>query len=327
MTDIENLAKAGEQNSIHRRDFLKKAGIIAAGVATGCHTTADHKSEPIIDIHQHVLYHDRTDDQLFAHQRAMGITRTILLPAGRSVNTLSTNHGASNGLEAKCAGNEDCYLVARANRKQYLFGANEVPDVPDAIKEIERYLDLGGVVIAEQKFRVECDSPEMQKIYQVAAHYHVPILMHWQYQRYNLGFDRFYKMLEKYPRTIFIGHAQTWWANIDKDYKDDAKNLYPKGRVTPGGLTDIYLRDYPNMYGDLSAGSGLNSLRRDEDHAHEFLHRHQDKLVYGSDCEDHFGYGPNCQGAQTIAMVRKLVPEEKVRRKLFWSNAKRVFRI
>jgi hypothetical protein len=125
--------------------------------------------------------------------------------------------------------------------------------------------------------------------------------MHWQYERYNLGFDRFYKMLEKYPRTMFVAHAQTWWANIDRNYKDDAKNLYPKGKVTPGGLTDSYLRDYPNTFGDLSAGSGLNALKRDEDHAREFLHRHQDKLIYGSDCDDHFGYGDKCQGAQTIA--------------------------
>lgn len=314
--------------AVTRREFLKTTSLLLVGAAAGCQTggkKADH--EQIIDIHQHLHYADRPDDVLFAHQRAMGITRTILLPAGRSVNTPSTNDGVSNGLEAKCAGNEDCYLLARANPKEFLFGSNEVPDVPDAIREIETYLKLGAVVIAEQKFHVACDSPEMQKIYQVAARHQVPVLMHWQFERFNIGFDRFYKMLEKYPRTTFIGHAQTWWANIDRDYKDDAKDLYPKGKVTPHGLTDIYLRDYPNMFGDLSAGSGLNALKRDEEHAKDFLHRHQDKLIYGSDCDDHFGYGDKCQGAQTIAMIRKLVPEAKVRRKLFWSNARRVFRI
>src|SRR2546428_127112 len=83
----------------------------------------------------------------------------------------------------------------------------------------------GGAVIAEQKFGVECDSPEMQKIYQLAAHYHVPVLMHWQVKMYNYGFERFHKMLKKHPKTIFLGHAQTWWANIDKNYKDDPSNL------------------------------------------------------------------------------------------------------
>ena len=134
-----------------------------------------------------------------------------------------------------------------------------MPDLPDAAQEIEKYLKLGGVAIAELKFGVECDSPEMQKLYELAAEYRVPVLMHWQHKMYNYGFERFYIMLEKYPKTTFIGHAQTWWANIDKNHSDQSV-LYPKGKVTPGGLTDRYLSDYPNMYGDLSAGSGLNAL-------------------------------------------------------------------
>src|SRR6185312_8474124 len=99
-----------------------------------------------------------------------------------------------------------------------------------------RYPKLGAVIIGELKFGVECDSPEMQKIYQLAQAYNVPVLMHWQHKMYNYGFERFYKMLEKYPKVNFIGHAQTWWANIDKDLKDPS-DLYPKGPVTPGGIT------------------------------------------------------------------------------------------
>ena len=57
-------------------------------------------------------------------------------------------------------------------------------------------------------------------------------------------------MLEKYPTVNFIGHAQTWWANIDKNHADQSC-LYPKDPVTAGGITDRLLSDYPNMYGDL----------------------------------------------------------------------------
>ncbi len=87
----------------------------------------------------------------------------------------------------------------------------------------------------------------------------------------------------------FIGHAQTWWGNIDA--KHDQKVMYPKGPVTPGGLTDRYLSDYPNMYGDLSAGSGKNAFDRDPEHAAAFLLRHQDKLMLGTDCSDPVGEG------------------------------------
>jgi len=151
--------------------------------------------------------------------------------------------------------------------------------------------------------------------------------MHFQHDTFNLHIERFHTMLEKFPKVNFIGHAQTWWANIDKNYQDDASNLYPKGPVTPGGLTDRYLSDYANMYGDLSAGSGLNALTRDEDHARDFLKRHQNKLIYGSDCSDHEGTGSTCQGSQTIAAVRRLAPTKKIRRKLLSGNAIKVFRL
>ena len=315
-----------------RREFFATTAVaLCAAALTGCKTSSEQArshSDLVIDIHQHVGYHDRPDSALLVHQRTMGVRKTILLPAGHAVNRPSTHDGISNGLQAKCLPNEDCYRFVREHPKEFLFGANEVPDLPGAIKEIEKYLKLGAVVIAEQKFGVECDSPEMQRIYQLAADYRVPVLMHWQYQMYNYGFERFHKMLEKYPRTTFIGHAQTWWANVDKSYVDDAKNLYPKGKkIEPGGLTDRYLRDYPNMYGDLSAGSGFNALTRDEEHTKAFFTRHQDKLIYGSDCEDFTGEISICQGAKTIAAVRRLAPTKNIERKLLCENAQRVFRI
>jgi predicted TIM-barrel fold metal-dependent hydrolase len=311
-------------SSLSRREFLVGTTFLLAGATLNLRGA--ESAEPIIDIHQHTSYGGRSDQQLLAHQRAMGITTTILLPAGRPVNSASTHEGISNGLQAKCTGNDACMKFAQEHPKEFLFGANEVPDLPDTIQEIEKYLKLGAVVIAESKFGVECDSSEMQKIYALAQEYNVPVLMHWQFKMYNYGFERFHKMLEKFPKVNFLGHAQTWWANIDKDHKDQAV-LYPRTKVTPGGLTDRYLSDYPNMFGDLSAGSGLNSLVRDEDHTRAFLERHQDKLLYGSDCVDTIGRGPGCQGAQTIAAVRRLSANKKIERKLLYENAKKLFRL
>ena len=82
------------------------------------------------------------------------------------------------------------------------------------------------------------------------------------------------------------------------------------------------------MYGDLSAGSGLHALTRDEGHAKQFLERHQDKLVYGSDCEDPSGLASlGCTGAMDIAKVRKLAPTKKIERKLLYENAKKLFHL
>lgn len=327
-----------EKNDYSRREFIKQNSlsglgiVIASGLSsllvnTGFAASPPVEEEPIIDIHNHTNYGGRTDDQLLAHQRAMGITTTILQPAGRPVEYGSTYYGVGNGLQAKCTGNGACYQFSQEHPKEFLFGANEVPDLPDAIPEIEKYLKLGAVIIGECKFGVECDSREMQKIYELAQTYSVPVLMHWLYNMYNRGFERFHKMLEKYPKVNFIGHSQTWWANVDKDFKDQ-NVMYPKTKnVNPGGLTDRLLSDYPNMFGDLSAPSGLNFLLRDEDHACRFLDRHQDKLLFGSDCPDTMGHGTGCTGAKIIGAIRRLSPSKKIERKLLFENAKKILRL
>jgi predicted TIM-barrel fold metal-dependent hydrolase len=144
------------------------------------------KGEEIIDIHQHTDYSGRTDEQLIAHQRTMGVTKTVLLPAG-----------SRYGLAAGCGGNDSVLAIAKAHPKQYVFFANELPDIPETKQVIEKYLKLGAIGIGEQKFHVECDSKYMQGIAEIARDHKVPVLMHFQHETYNLGYERFHKMLEK----------------------------------------------------------------------------------------------------------------------------------
>lgn len=306
-----------------RRAFLSTTlGTLAARCLPGQEVSA---AEPVIDIHQHMNYSLRPDATLLAHQRAMGATTSIILPSGTYVDRASTHNGKSNGLAARCATTEAARDFAKAHPNEYLWAANEITDLDSAPSEIEKWLKQGACMIAEQKFMVECDSPQSQKLYELAAAYQVPVLLHFQFQTYNLGYERFHTMLAKYPKTHFIGHAQTFWGNIDKAHEQ--KNLYPKGKVTPGGLTDRYLADYPNMFADMSAGSGLNALTRDEAHTTAFFERHQDKILYGSDCNDHLGRGPGCQGAATLAAIRQLAPSKAVERKILFENAKKLFRL
>ena len=288
---------------ISRRTFL---ALSCASLARG--------AEPVIDIHQHTPYSGRTAEQLVAHQRAMGIAKTVMLPAG-----------SQGGLAAGAGGNEVVVALCRAHPDAYVFFANELPDIPDTKRVLEKFLNAGAIGIGEQKFHVDCDSKGMQLVASIAAHYDVPVLMHFEHDVYNLGFERFHTMLERFPKVNFIGHAQTWWGNIDRNHRQDV--MYPKGPVTPGGITDRLLADYANVYGDLSAGSGLNALLRDEDHARGFLDRHQDKLLYGSDCSDPDGTGQTCSGSQQLAAVRRLAPDAAAVRKMLYRNASRLLKI
>lgn len=295
-----------------RRCFLSTAASAACAVPV-----LGQEKIPIIDIHQHTNYSDRSDDALVAHQRKMGITKTILLPAGRRY-----------GLAAKAFGNDSVVAVSKKYPKEFVFCANELPDIPETRSVIEKYLKMGAIGIAEQKFPVDADSKHMQLIADIAKEYKVPVLMHFQHETYNYHYERFHTMLAKYPQVNFIGHAQTFWANISKVPDAEQKILYPKTKVIPGGITDRLLKDYPNMYADLSAGSGHNAFARDPEHGKEFIKRHQDKLIYGSDCNDSVGEGEKCSGSQQILQMKKLANNDPtILHKIFHKNAEKVFRV
>ncbi len=94
-----------------RKEFIKLSSLTGAGLAftAGLPFLKENKpvmankidpAEPIIDIHQHTNYLGRTDDELLAHQYNMGVTTTILLPAGHPVEYGATYYGGGNGLQA-----------------------------------------------------------------------------------------------------------------------------------------------------------------------------------------------------------------------------------
>lgn len=296
-----------------RRDFLTKSALLAlAYSAFGKQLqAADPAAEPIIDIHQHTKYHGRSNRDLIRHQRALGATKTVLLPAGLYY-----------GLDAQCGRNKSCASLAKHFPGSFTFFANEMPYLREARDVIITWLKQGAIGIGEQKFRVLADSAHLEKIATIAKEFKVPVLLHFWDGDYNMELQRFHKILEKFPTVNFIGHAQTWWGHVDKNY--NPKVVYPKGPITPGGLTDRLLSDYPNMYGDLSAHSGLVALTRDEDHTRGFFERHQNQLMFGSDCADTEGRGPNCTGAQILATIRKLAPTKEVERKILFETAKKV---
>ncbi|MBW3539137.1 MAG: hypothetical protein KY476_02605 [Planctomycetes bacterium] len=124
-----------------------------------------------------------------------------------------------------------------------------------------------------------------------------------------------------------IGHAQTWWANISAEVPPPEKTLYPTGPVKPGGLIDRLLGEYPNLYADLSAGSGYTALTRDEDFTRGFLERHRRQILFGSDCPCRDGRGENfkgvCFSTRLQALLRRLVEDEDALADVFRNNALR----
>ncbi len=270
---------------------------------------------PLFDLHQHTRYYHRTDEQLLAHSRNLDVARTLLLP------------GAGWMIEgAPCGGNDTCRALASQASGHFVRFTTADAASPDAARIIEADLKTGAIGIGEQKFGVGVASAEMRRLYDLAREYSVPILIHFEHEKYNLGIENFEQILRQYPDVTFIGHAQTWWSNISAG--GDPQDLYPIGKVTPGGLTDRLLSDYPNLYGDLSAGSGLNALRRDTEFARGFLARHRTRLIWGSDCPCHDGAGAgwkqrSCIGRETLTKLWELCAGPLHFRELVWDNGSR----
>lgn len=152
---------------------------------------------------------------------------------------------------------------------------------------LKEYVKLGCKGFGEILAGLPFDDPDLQKIYAACGEVGIPVMFHTDF---HILFDepgqpRLEKMLNRYPETIFIGHAVHFWAEISAGctQADYAHGVYASGKIKPGGSTDRLLSQYPNLYGDLSANSGYNAITRDPDFGEGFLKRHQDKLLFGTD--------------------------------------------
>jgi len=102
---------------------------------------------------------------------------------------------------------------------------------------------------------------------------------------YGGGIEAFERAVAACPETTFIGHAPGFWAHISADGKH-TQVPYPDGPVVPGGHVVRMLRQYPNLYADLSGFSGLNAISRDVGFGKEFLIEFQDRLLFARDYFD-----------------------------------------
>jgi len=171
------------------------------------------------------------------------------------------------------------------------------------------------------------DDPRLMGIYEACGELGLVVTYHIDGLR-NIderGFPRFDRVLRTFPRTIFVGHAQHFWAEVSGDVTEDQFSSYPKGPVAPGGATIRLFETYPNLCADLSAGSGYNALTRDPAFGYAFLERFQDRLMFGTDL---------CRNNQEIAIIpylRDAVATGRISReayeKIMWRNAVRLLRL
>lgn len=204
---------------------------------------------------------------------------------------------------------------------------------PDVLERIQAYHLLGCRGIGEQKEHIPLNDPRLEAVIALCDELNWPITIHFQDSAngFNQGIeDHLETYLKRYKRVRIIGHAQSFWSHISAEVPDPDKSLYPTGPVKPGGLLDRLLSEYPNLYADMSAGSGYNALTRDEEFTARFFERHPNQLLYGSDCPCWDGKGEKfkgvCYATRLQDLVRKLVPDPDRQADIFFNNAVRALK-
>ncbi len=309
---------------MNRREFLETVAAAALLPAALRQDTGGEWGSPVFDLHFHLRPQPAAN---LAHLDGAGIAKANLLRRGRALGQVKA-------------------LGAAAHGRFTWFNSYDVTQ-QDAERVLTQAIKDGAQGFGEMKFHVAADGPELRRMYALAAELHVPILIHFQEVdhfanegTWSTGFAKtFESILKAYPRTTFIGHADGFWANVSADYHNEA--AYPTGRVVRGGVTDKWLGDYPNLFGDMSANSGNNAMSRDGDFTADFLTRHQDKLMFGSDCSCTDGHGGGagqannpaaariagkCVARETLSLMKRSA-SPAVFQKIVWGNAHKLLRI
>ena len=319
MTDLPN------RSPLSRRNFLSTSAAGAAtllainnqrpAVADDTDTANENKTQhKLIDCHLHINHYDRTIEDTIRHMDATGTAKAFVLP-------LETGEGG-----------------VTLRTETVLHAYHQYPDriipfcqtdirQPDVLERIRAFHLLGCRGIGEQKEHLPLKDRRVEAVIALCDEFNWPITIHFQdgANGYNQGIaDDLETYLKRYKTVRIIGHAQSWWSNISANVPPADETLYPTGPVKPGGLLDRLLGEYPNLYGDMSAGSGFNALSRDEDFTAGFIERNSRQLLFGSDCPCYDGKGEafkgQCYSTQLQAFLKRIVSDEETLQDLFHNN-------
>ena len=202
------------------------------------------------------------------------------------------------------------------------------PDIPERIEEFVR---LGGRGYGEHKVQLRVDDPGAKEVYQTCGELGIPVLVHLGYEAngWNLDINGFENVVSEFPKTTFIAHGEGWWRQISGEVPRSSvplEDAYPTGKVKPGGKVDRILQNNRNVYGDLSAWSGSNALSRDLEFAREFVKRHKDILLFGTDYYER-KFTPPLLVYTPFKVIDELELSEEIYRAIIHENAANLLKL
>ncbi len=307
-----------------RRQFLATTGALA-GVAAGSRLSSaagKARSGRYIDIHTHIGTYVNGNKELTAKgllewMDAHDVEKAVVLPL---VSPESTTFLQPPDKAIQAAREHPDRLIAfcAIDPRSIIRGG-----VKGLVDILRKWIDQGAKGFGEHKVGLDFDDPLMLRVYEACQEVRLPLLFHMDTIRGKdePGLPRLERVLKAFPELTLIGHGPGWWASISGGITKKEMGGYPKGPVRPGGAIDRLMEAYPNIYGDLSAGSGANAISRDRAFGREFLIRRQDRLLFGTD------YLQPGQPVPQFELFDSLDLPAPVQAKIFRENARRLLKL
>ena len=336
----------------NRRDFLKAAGGTLAAAAIHKLPLASAKdpnvpapakpSRWLIDAHAHVYANPKIKNTpagspfLSARQQIeimdrLGIDKAVIMQLN---DAEGPGEHQSIGEVLSICENFPGRFIPFCNFDPRLPKHSSKLETKDYIFRLTQYKDLGCKGFGELTAAIPWDHPAMLCLLEACETVGFPVTFHTMspdfvspgFENYGvldeIGLPRLEKVLKKFQNLKFFGHSMAFWSEISADVTPDKKNVYPQGPVTPGGVVPRLLRQYPNLYGDLSGRSGCNALTRDPQHAYNFIDEFQDRLLFALDYCSTKDKRDLPQWLQTAVKENHITPQ--VYEKIAWKNINRI---
>jgi len=243
---------------------------------------------PVIDIHGHTVPRRAylkpdgqtaaTPAELVGIMDRLGVDKMVILPL-TSPEALHFVQSNEEALEA-CAQFPDRFIPFCSVDPRL---ENNSPR-HDFTHILSYYRSIGCKGMGELVANLPWDDGRVQRLFEGCEVVGFPVTFHcdWhEFDTYGLvdepGLRGLERALQRFPRLQLLGHSPGFWSEVSCDPRTAT------GLVLPGGRVPDLLRTYPNLWGDLSAGSGFGAIGRDPEWGYAFLEEFQDRLLFGMD--------------------------------------------
>ena len=224
-----------------------------------------------------------TPEQLIGIYDQLGVEKGVLLPLLTNIVFQPNSNYEIQQIAEKYPDRFEWFCI---------FDPWQLKNSPDTdfMPFLEFCKSKGAKGVGEVCANIPFDDPRMENLMRQCEAANLPFTIHigleggeYGIADEKIGLPRLEKALQKFPNLRILGHSQRFWYEISKyEYQDPDYN-FNRGKVIPGGRVVELMRKYPNLLGDLSAGSGYNAMTRDPEFTYAFMEEFADRLYYGID--------------------------------------------